>query len=134
MAFMHPFISANKETYLFPENQEGQEELRLNEIPDGDYDIDSLDDMNPESDEGEAVYDTIKHYLDQYKMFTVVTGYAGYLSAPGYCDMTDVTVAETQAEVAQALIDMYYDGDPEYMDSEEKEELVWLEEIAKNES
>jgi hypothetical protein len=55
-------------------------------------------------------------------------GFAGGLSAPGYMDQTEPVYGETKAEVAQELLDMYFDQ--EDMDDEELADMEWLEGVA----
>jgi wyosine [tRNA(Phe)-imidazoG37] synthetase (radical SAM superfamily) len=83
-------------------------------------------------DDLEAIQDYLK--AEKIDEFTVTEPmYWGYLSASGYLDQTDKEIGESYAEVAQQLLDLYFSGEIEYMDDDEKEDLEWLEKIAAGE-
>jgi hypothetical protein len=44
-------------------------------------------------------------------------------------DQTDYYFGDSRAEVAEYLISAFFDGDKEYMDKDELEDLAWLESI-----
>lgn len=126
MAYMRAEISAKKRRFISSFNGELEEYCGL--LDDGDYDEDMEDD-DPAYREDYS--DELKELLAKYDwQFTITTAYYGLLSAPSSMDRTDITVGDTQQEVAQQLLDMYFDGDPEYMDEDEKEDEAWLTRVA----
>ena len=122
MAFMRAKISTHYQTYALFEDQWA--ELQLNEIPDGDYHVDDLEDIEDE-EVREASWKILEDLRSE--QMTIQTGYVGYLSAAGYLDRTDPIIAPTQGEVAQGLLDMYFNQEVE--DDDEKADREWLEEL-----
>jgi len=57
-------------------------------------------------------------------------GFVGGLSASGYMDQSDPVYGETKAEVAQEMLDMYFDQPEDEMDEDELADMEWLEGIA----
>jgi len=49
------------------------------------------------------------------------------MEAPGYLDASDFVIGDTRAEVAQQLIDMYFDGGYEGLDEEGIVDSAFLE-------
>lgn len=132
MAFMRASISNNHETWLVTE--QGDCEIRT-VLPSGSYyDLD-------EDDLAQIAHDLfldIEDVRDDYnaalkeandREFTICTGYRGWLSASGCLDRTPVVIADTVAEVARHLLDMYYDGSLEDMDDSELEDALWLSDL-----
>lgn len=130
MAFMRPYINTNPETYIV--TYEHQFPIQLHQVPDGDYYRDDLDGDETLEEDAKAV---LKDFFDEHphlREITVITGLTGYLHAPGCLDQTDVCFGDTVQEVAQQLLDLYFDRDPEYMDDEEKDDMEWLKGLAEN--
>jgi len=67
------------------------------------------------------------------EMIERVEGYGARLSARGYMDATEWSVHETEAEAAQALIDMYYDMPLEEMSTTERFDYIELRKLTKEE-
>ncbi len=141
MAFMSASINTKKEVFVIHERQEGGPEFLMytslpNNLKSGTYNEDltlaEIVDMGLELDDLEAIQDYLKEsHIDEFEVTEAM--YWGYLSAPGYLDQTPKALGETYAEVAQQLLDDYFDRDPEYMDEDEKSDQAWLEKIAAGE-
>ena len=137
MAFMRAFISNEPETWIITENDD--EEI-LTCLPDGDYfDLDEADfrriadDNDLDIDEVRAAYDEALRLADNHN-FTIRTGFRGWLAAPGYLDRTSVVIADSVAEVARELLDMYYDQPIDQMDDDELEDAEWLSDLCDRQS
>jgi len=132
MAFMTARVSDTPDYFLLSEDSEGCVFCKYSgiDLPAGTY----TDDMDPPDDDG--LYEEI---VNVFKMcptisqFEIVYKFWGQLSASGYMDQTDYVLGDTQAEVAQQLLDMYFDGEDEYMDDEERADREWLESIVEGE-
>ena len=127
MAFMSSTISAHKDLFLVSDDLEDALLMPHLALPVGPYDEDE--------DHGD-LQEQVDHYLSEYNLseFEVVEKFWGQLSAPGYMDRTDFVLGDSQAEAAQQLLDLYFDGrDPDYMDEVEREDMAWLESIAQGE-
>lgn len=132
MAFMTARVSDTKDYFLISEGMEEYVFCKYNgiDLPVGTYDDDipPLDNME--------LYEAITHVFKEFpniSQFEIVYQYWGQLSASGYMDQTDYVLGDTQAEVAQQLLDMYFDGEDEYMDDEERADREWLESIVEGE-
>jgi hypothetical protein len=137
MAFMRASISNSVETWCFTDGDSFEVRTIL---PDGDYyDLDFADfnqiarDNALDPEDVKDAYTAILADTGHASNFTLATGYRGWLSAPGYMDRTDPVICETPAEAAQTLLDMYFDGELDYMDDGELEDALWLAEVAENE-
>lgn len=139
--FMRATLNKKKEVFVIHERQEDgpdfitctalpnnlkagdyNEDLTLTEIVEAGLDLDDLE--------------SIQKYLKEERIaeFTVTAPlYWGYLSASGYLDQTSKELGESYAEVAQQLIDLYFDDDPEYWEDDQKDDCAWLEKIAAGE-
>lgn len=133
MAFMTARVSETPDYFLISEDQEGCVFCEYNGInlPVGVYD----EDMDPPDDEelAESIAEVFKTFPN-ISQFEIVYQYWGQLSASGYMDQTDYVLGDTQAEVAQQLLDMYFDGDDEYMDNGQRADRDWLESIVEGEA
>jgi hypothetical protein len=127
MAFMSAVIGRKKELFLVSDELEEIVFCKYNNInlPEGHYD----DEDEPCFDED--VEEEVRYVLEEFQIsnFDIVLKYYGQLSADGYMDQTDYYLGDTQAEVAQQLLDMYYSGEVEYMDAEEVDDMNWLQSI-----
>lgn len=127
MAFMSAVIGRKKEFFMLSDELEEIVFCKYNNIhlPEGHYDED--DEPNPDMD----IEAEIRETMDEFKVtnFDIKFAYYGQLSADGYMDQTDYCLGDTQAEVAQQLLDMYYSGEVEYMDAEEVDDMNWLQSI-----
>lgn len=128
MAFMTARVSDTQDYFLISEDLEECIFCKYNgiDLPVGTY----TDDMDPPDDEelAEAIAEVFKEFPN-ISQFEIVYQYWGQLSASGYMDQTDYFLGDTQAEVAQQLLDMYFDGDDEYMDNGQRADRDWLESI-----
>lgn len=137
MAFTRADISNSTETWCFTDGDSFEVHTIL---PDGEYyDLDINDyeqiaeDNNLDPEDVEEAYNAILKEIGHASNFVLATGYRGWLSAPGYLDRTDPVICDTPAEAAQALLDMYFDGELQYMDDGELEDALWLAEVAGDE-
>ena len=132
MAFMTAVVSDTQEYFLISDDLENAVFCKYNGInlPPGTYD----DDMDPPDDEelAEAIAEVFKMFPN-ISQFEIVFKYWGLLSAPGYMDQTDYVLGDTPGDVAQQLLDMYFDGEDEYMDDDERADRDWLESIVNEE-
>ena len=132
MAFMPAAVSYDKDYFLISDDLDNAIFCKYNGInlPAGVYD----DDMDPPDDEelAETIAEVFKVFPN-ISRFGIVFTYWGQLSAPGYMDQTDYVLGDTQADVAQQLLDMYFDGEDEYMDDDERADRDWLESIVNEE-
>jgi hypothetical protein len=128
MAFMRPDISREKERFLISDDLEEVVFCKYNQVflQPGTY---SADDLPEDEDLAADVLDVCKEL--GVTEFEIVSKYWGYLSAPGYLDRSDYILGDSIQDVAKQLLDMYFDGDPEYMDEAEKEDMAWLESVEK---
>jgi hypothetical protein len=137
MAFMTARVSDTRDYFLTSEDLEECVFCKYNSIglPVGVYSVDD----EPPSGEHAPEWDTYEDSrvvfmsLPQVNSFEIVYKFWGQLSASGYMDQTDYVLGDTQAEVAQQLLDMYFDGEDEYMDDEERADREWLESIVEGE-
>jgi hypothetical protein len=140
MSFMRATISTKKEVFVIHERPDeyGPEfitETRLpNNLEAGNYSEDislaEIVEAGLELEELEAIQDYLKE--NDIDEFTVTEPlYWGQLSASGYMDQTSKALGESLAEVAQQLLDLYFDS--EYLDADELEDRTWLEKIAAGE-
>ena len=140
MSFMRATLNTEREVFVIHERQDeyGPDFLTCTNLPNtlkaGDYTEDLT--LAEIIDAGLELEDLIliQDYLKENKVdeFTVTEPlYWGYLSASGYLDQTSKEIGESLAEVAQQLLDLYFDDrDPEYLDDDEKADREWLEKIA----
>lgn len=127
MAFMQAMIHPHRDLFLISDQLDETIYCRYNSInlPVGDYDVDELPEDEDLAESILAVSKELK--IDRWE---IVDRFHGELSAPGYMDRTDFVLGESIAEVAQQLLNMYYDGEEEYMDADQKVERTWLEALA----
>ena len=127
MAFMHASIGHDKDYFMVSEDLEESVFCKYNciHLPEGHYDED--DDPLENEDVQEEVNSVFKEY--KVSSFDIIYKYYGQLEAPGYMDQTGYVFGDSQAEVAQQLLDMYYDGEVEYMDEGEKADMEFLQSI-----
>ena len=118
MSFMTPEISSEKSRFLLSDYLEEPIDCDCNGIhmDVGVYDNDSED---------EDVQSVCRQFDINY--FEIVEKFHGCLSASGYLDQSSIFLGDTQADVAQQLLDAFYDGEEQYMSEDEKEEQAWLE-------
>ena len=138
MAFMRASISNEPETWIITEDDDGE---ILTCLPDGDYDNDLIEeDLAQIAETNDLDYESV---IDDYKEalrladnhdFTIRTGFRGYLAAPGYLDRTSAVIADSVAEVARELLDLYFDQELEYMDDDELEDAEWLSDLCDRQS
>jgi ABC-type Fe3+ transport system permease subunit len=82
-----------------------------------------------------VVYGAVSGYIGgktdnvMMRIVDVIYAFHGLLEAPGYMDQTDYFFGDSRAEVAEDLIAAFFDGEKEYMDEDELEDLAWLESI-----
>jgi hypothetical protein len=128
MAFMTASVSYQKDYFMVSDDLEEAVFCKYNSIhlPEGHYD--ENDDLEYQD---EDVVECIQNIYKEHKVssFDIVYKYYGQLEAPGYMDQTDYCFGDSQAEVAQQLLDMYYDGEVEYMDEGEKADMAFLQSI-----
>lgn len=139
MAFLRATLNTEKEVFVIHERQEdGPDFITCTTLPNnlkaGDYNEDLT--LAKIVEAGLELEDliSIQDYLNEMKIdeFTVTEPmYWGYLSASGYMDQTSKEIGETYAEVAQQLLDLYFDS--EYLDADELADRDWLEKIAAGE-
>ena len=128
MAFMRANVSETPERFMISDSLDETIFCKYSNIwlPVGLYEAENdLPD--------DAFADEVGYVFDMFpKMdkFEIVYMFWGQLSAPGYMDQTDYVLGDSRGDVAQQLLDMYFDGDEEYMDSDEKQDKEWLEDIA----
>lgn len=126
--FMRPRISSEREFFLHSDQLECSPLfMRYNNVsmvPVGDYDEDF-------ESEDEELMDCVEQIRRELKIdyFDVTEEYWGNLSAPGYLDQTSYYLGDSMADVAQQLLDMFFDGESEYFDSDQKEDVRMLEGI-----
>lgn len=132
MAFMSAAVSTHKEFFLISDKLEDAINLEYEgvDLPVGRYDDNTLDEVD---DFTEDQLSDIKKMLNRFGIdsFEVVHKFSGELSAPGYLDRTDYFLGDTRADVAQQLLDMFFDD--EYLDPEEIADRAWLESIIEEE-
>ena len=137
MAFLRAAISNEPETWILTENDDSE---ILTCLPDGDYfALDEADfrqianDNDLDLDEVRADYKEALRLADNHD-FTIRTGFRGYLAAPGYLDRTSVVIADSAAEVARELLDLYFDQPLDEMDDDELEDAEWLSDLCDRQS
>ena len=120
MSFMTPEISSEKSRFLLSEYLEEPTDCDCNGIhmDVGVYDNDSDD---------EDVQAVCRQF--DINCFEIVEKFHGCLSASGYLDQSSIFLGDTQADVAQQLLDAFYDGEEQYMSEDEKQERAWLEQF-----
>lgn len=127
MAFMRAAVSDTKDYFLISEDLEESVFCKWNgiDLPVGEYRED--DDPLEDEEMQEQVDGVFKEY--SIKQFEIIYAFHGLLEAPGYMDQTDYFFGDSRAEVAEDLIAAFFDGEKEYMDEDELEDLAWLESI-----
>lgn len=127
MAFMTASVSTRKDFFMVSEDLEASVFCKYNGIhlPEGYYDKDD------EPLEDKDMQDSIDAVFKEFNVssFDIYYKYYGQLEAPGYMDQTDYCLGDSQADVAQQLLDMYYSGEVEYMDDDEKADMEFLQDI-----
>ena len=120
MSFMTPEISDHKSRFLLSDYLEEPIDCDCNGIhmDVGVYDNDSDD---------EDVQAVCRQF--DINCFEIVEKFHGCLSASGYLDQSSIFLGDTQADVAQQLLDAFYDGEEQYMSEDEKQERAWLEQF-----
>jgi hypothetical protein len=134
MAFMQPVIHKDKNYFVTYESNMDQGPEFLSEsscprLPPGIYTRDEL--LSYRNQFGR---DTTREMIEFFREkdiddFEILYQYWGWMSAPGYMDRSDVFLGESYAEIADQLLEMFYDGDPEYLDDSQKEEIEWLQSL-----
>jgi hypothetical protein len=127
MAFMTASVSYQKDYFMVSDDLEESVFCKYNgiDLPEGHYDED--DDPLEDEDHECRVREIFKEY--KVSSFDIIYRYYGQLEAPGYMDQTDYVFGDSQAEVAQQLLNMYYDGEVEYMGEDEKADMEFLQGI-----
>jgi hypothetical protein len=134
MAFMRPFISEKKELILILDD--GMTALCDDEgidLPVGEIFSDGEVSIEWEHLVANGPYEEIERIFRLWpnvRSFEIVDKYYGHLSAPGYMDRTEDVLGNTRADVAQQLLDMYYDFEDDHMDVDDLRDMRWLEEVA----
>ncbi|NCC40908.1 MAG: hypothetical protein EOM21_15965 [Gammaproteobacteria bacterium] len=135
MSFMIPTIHKTKDMFVIYESgmDQGPEFLSESDCPrlrPGIYTRDELLSYRSKlgHDATQGLIDFFRKHRDVDEV-EIQESYWGWLSAPGYLDRSDVVLGDSRADVAQQLLDMFYDGDPEYMTDDEKAEAEWLQGI-----
>lgn len=133
MSFMRASISSEPETWLITENDDGE---TCTCLPDGDYDSDmDEEELSILAEENSLDYaNVVEDYKEALKIsrnndFSIRTGFRGWLAAPGYLDRTPAVIADSVAEVARELLDLYYDSPLDEMDDDELEDAEWLSDL-----
>ena len=134
MSFMIPTINETKDLFLVYEGQdEGPEFLGESDCPllePGIYARDEL--LSYRStlgcDATQGLIEFFRRHEDVDEV-EIVESFWGWMTAPGYMDRSNIILGDSHADVAQRLLDLFYDGDTEYMSSEECEEAEWLQGI-----
>ena len=126
MAFMRATVSDTKDFFLISDELEGSVLCKYNcdFLPVGGYYDDDLLEDEEIQEEVDRVFKDLK-----ISSFEIVYKFYGHLRAPGYMDQTDYFFGDSRAEVAEDLIAAFFDGEKEYMDEDELEDLAWLESI-----
>ena len=132
MAFMRAEVGDYKELFLISDELEEALFCKYNAIglPLGEYDI---DDEAPEEDDGK--FDDwleATRIFDNFgieRSFEIVEKFWGVMSAAGYMDRSDYILGDTQAEVAEQMLSMFFDGEVEDMDDDELDDVSMLMEM-----
>ena len=130
MAFMRAAIEADPELVIISDEMEEPIYMDYSgyNLPEGEYDGD-----NPEMyGEFADMVATVCKELE-ISNFTVALKYCGRLQASGYMDQTSSFFGDTQADVAQQLLDTFFDWPVEDMDEDEIADRAWLESIIEEE-
>lgn len=125
MAFLRAQVYENRERFLIAENLEDAVFCKYNgiQLPVGSYDVDELP-------EDEDLAEEIVAAANEFRCtnFEIVEQFYGCLEPHGcYTDRSGYTLGDSIQDVAQQMLDLYFDGDPEYMDEGEKEDVAFLE-------
>lgn len=132
MAFMRAEVSLDKENFLISDDLDEALFCKYNQIdlPPGEYNV---DDEAPEDDsqfdsqfENWVESARIAQALGITHSFEIVEKFWGMLSAPGYMDRTDYILGDSQADVAQQMLDLFFDGPVEDMDDDELDDFSML--------
>ena len=129
MAFMTPTITSSKEYFMI--NHDACEIVACKyttiNLPMGEYTVD--DEEPPVGGEEHRVWEEAKRVMELYSIdnFTITWQYGGKLEACGYLDQTDWYLGDTLSEVAEQLLESFYDQEDQYTDEEEKADKAWLE-------
>lgn len=128
MTFMRANVSETPERFMISDSLDEIVFCRYSNVwlPVGLYERDGDRPDGTFEDEVAYVFDMFPK-MDE---FAIVYKFWGQLSAPGYMDQTDYVLGDSRGDVAQQLLDMYFDEDEEYMDEDEKDDKEWLEDIA----
>lgn len=125
MAFLRAQVYENKERFLIAENLEDAVFCKYNGIslPVGVYNPMELEEDSDAKYEANKIFDEFGCYE-----FEIVEQFYGDLEPHGcYTDRSTYVLGDSIAEVAQQMLDLYFDGDPEYWDEDEKEDVAFLE-------
>lgn len=126
MAFMRAEISEYKGLFIISDSLEEAIPLdRRGGLKEGVY-------SRPDEEDEDADVCSICEEFD-IDDFEVVNKYSGCLFAPGYLDQTSLYLGDTRADVAQDLLDAFFDGPIEYMDEDERADMEWLNSIIEEE-
>lgn len=131
MAFMRAEVGEYKELFLISDEKDEALFCEYNAInlPPGEYDI---DDEFPEDDNKYDDWLEARRIFDNFginRSFEIVEKFWGVLSAPGYMDRSDYCLGDTQAEVAEQMLDLFFDGPVEDMDDDELDDFSMLMEM-----
>lgn len=131
MAFMRAEIGDYKELFLISDELEEVLFCEYNQInlPPGQYNV---EDEAPEDDSEFDYWMEASQIFDNFgikRSFEIVEKFWGMMSAPGYMDRSDYILGNTQAEVAEQMLDMFFDGDIEDMDDDERADVSMLMEM-----
>ena len=120
MSFMTPEISSEKSRFLLSDYLEEPIDCDCNGIH---MDVGVYYNYSDDED--------VQAVCRQFDIncFEIVEKFHGCLSASGYLDQSSIFIGDTQAEVAQQLLDAFYDGEEQYMSEDEKQERAWLEQF-----
>ena len=111
MAFMTPTITSRKEYFMI--NHDACEIVACKyttiNLPMGEYTVD--DGEPPVGGEEHRVWEEAKRVMELYSIdnFTITWQYGGKLEACGYLDQTDWYLGDTLSEVAEQLLESFYD-------------------------
>ena len=131
MAFMRARIGDYKELFLISDDLGESLFCKYNQInlPPGQYNV---EDEAPEDDSEFDYWMEATRIFDDFSIkssFEIVEKFWGMMSAPGYMDRSDYILGNTQAEVAEQMLGMFFDGDIEDMDDDERADVSMLMEM-----
>lgn len=129
MAFMRAQVGDCKELFLISDEKDEALFCEYNAInlPPGEYyfgDVSPGEDDSKYEDwlEASRIFDN----FGIHRSFEIVEKFWGVLSAPGYMDRSDYCLGDSQADVAQQMLDLFFDGPVEDMDDDELNDFSML--------